>query len=71
MIALAEPSMALATGLEALWSWLAIWLADRPVRIRGLYWAPARIGGAQRQFRASVAGGAEGECGGVRVDVGG
>jgi hypothetical protein len=33
MIALAEPSMALATGLEGLWSWLAIWLADRPVRI--------------------------------------
>jgi hypothetical protein len=30
MITLADPSIAFATGLEGLLSWLAIWAADRP-----------------------------------------
>jgi hypothetical protein len=34
MITLAEPSIAWATGLDGLLSWLAICAADRPARIR-------------------------------------
>ena len=43
MITLADPSMALATGLAGLRSWLAIWAWDKPARICGLYCAPARM----------------------------
>jgi len=39
----ADPSMARATGLDGLLSWLAIWAADRPASTCGLYCAPARI----------------------------
>jgi hypothetical protein len=37
----ADPSMAAATGLAGLLSWLAIWAADRPARTCGSYCAPA------------------------------
>jgi hypothetical protein len=39
----ADPSMARATGLDGLLSWLAIWAAERPARTCGLYCAPARM----------------------------
>ena len=43
MMTCADPSMAWATGLDGLLSWLAIWAAGRPARTRGLYRAPARM----------------------------
>jgi hypothetical protein len=43
MMTRAEPSIALATGLDGSRSWLAIWAADRPASTCGLYWAPARM----------------------------
>ena len=43
MMTCADPSMAWATGLDGLLSWLAIWAADRPARTCGLYCAPARM----------------------------
>ena len=42
MMTWAEPSMARATWLDGLVSWLAIWAADRPARTCGSYCAPAR-----------------------------
>ena len=41
-ITLAEPSMACATELDGLRSWVAIWAADRPASTCGSYCAPAR-----------------------------
>ena len=38
-----DPSIACATGLDGLLSWLAIWAADRPASTCGLYCAPARM----------------------------
>ena len=32
----ADPSMARATGLDGLLSWLAIWAADRPENLRAV-----------------------------------
>jgi hypothetical protein len=43
MITFADPSIALATALAGLRSWLAIWAWERPARICGLYCAPARM----------------------------
>ena len=43
MMIWADPSMAWATGLDGLLSWLAIWAADRPASTCGLYCAPARM----------------------------
>jgi len=43
MMTWAAPSMARATGLDGLLSWLAIWAADRPASTCGLYCAPARM----------------------------
>jgi len=43
MMTWADPSMARATGLDGLLSWLAIWAADRPASTCGLYCAPARM----------------------------
>ena len=37
MMTWADPSMAWATGLAGLLSWLAIWAADRPASTCGLY----------------------------------